>query len=495
MISLPASATEPGPAAGASGRGGAAVIRVLSYNIRSLRDDRAALARVIRACEPDLVLIQEAPRFFRWRKAAEKLARAAGLVYVSGGGTTAGPMILSTLRAHVERTEEVLLPRTPGLHQRGLALAVVRIGGARLGVLSCHLSLADRERYEQAGLLLERLAALDVPYAVAGETSTTGRRAAASGGWPGRSRTPGRRNRGAGSSPPHRTTRISGSTRSSPRRAWRCWAAVCRTGWRGYGRPTSWPPRIICRCWPPCGCRPAADSDHRATARQVVVLVVVLHPGHQGGEAAEEATDAQDRDPPCHRLLEQHHGDQQHRAADDREPGELGGDIGLRQQGRLGRGEVAFVGLVEVVVGRLGGLPVAGPTPGAKTTKLPGRAASPVPPRVSAVLPGRFGRGGGLGLLGRAVLINRLGPVPLGCPGPAVTAAREERRLLAVAPPRSRPRRPLRPAGPGGRGGYAPPLAAVPSCAESAASGASRVMKAKVSWKICSASWSSVATW
>ncbi|GAA5615490.1 hypothetical protein Spla01_06703 [Streptomyces platensis] len=168
MISLPASATEPGPAAGPSGRGGAAVIRVLSYNIRSLRDDRAALARVIRACEPDLVLVQEAPRFFRWRKAAEKLARAAGLVYVSGGGTTAGPMILSTLRAHVERTEEVLLPRTPGLHQRGFALAVVRIGGARLGVLSCHLSLADRERYEQAGLLLERLAALDVPYAVAG---------------------------------------------------------------------------------------------------------------------------------------------------------------------------------------------------------------------------------------------------------------------------------------------------------------------------------------
>ncbi|MFF4953523.1 endonuclease/exonuclease/phosphatase family protein [Streptomyces chattanoogensis] len=159
MISLPASRTEPD---------GSAVIRVLSYNIRSLRDDRAALARVIRACAPDLVLVQEAPRFFRWRKAAERLARAAGLVYVTGGGTTAGPMILSTLRAHVERTEDILLPRTPGLHQRGFATAVVRIAGARLGVLSCHLSLADAERYGQAGLLLERLALMDVPYAVAG---------------------------------------------------------------------------------------------------------------------------------------------------------------------------------------------------------------------------------------------------------------------------------------------------------------------------------------
>lgn len=155
---LPASATEAD---------GAAVIRVLSYNIRSLRDDRAALVRVIRACAPDLVLIQEAPRFFRWRKAAERLARACGLVYVTGGGTTAGPLILSSLRAHVERTEDVLLPRTPGLHQRGLATAVVRIAGARLGVVSCHLSLAARERRMQAGLLLAELGRLDVSCAVA----------------------------------------------------------------------------------------------------------------------------------------------------------------------------------------------------------------------------------------------------------------------------------------------------------------------------------------
>ncbi|MFG2140705.1 endonuclease/exonuclease/phosphatase family protein [Streptomyces sp. NPDC048650] len=153
---------------GGAQHSGSAVVRVLSYNIRSLRDDRAALARVVRACAPDLVLVQEAPRFFRWRKAAERLARASGLVYVTGGGTTAGPMILSSLRAHVERTQDILLPRTPGLHQRGFATAVVRIGGARLGVLSCHLSLSAAERYGQAGLLLERLAQLDVPYAVAG---------------------------------------------------------------------------------------------------------------------------------------------------------------------------------------------------------------------------------------------------------------------------------------------------------------------------------------
>ena len=148
---LPASRTEPD---------GSAVVRVLSYNIRSMRDDREALARVIRACEPDLVLVQEAPRFFRWRKKAAWLAAHSDLVVLGGGATAAGPLLLCSLRATVERTEDVLLPRTPGLHQRGFATAVVRIGGTRIGLLSCHLSLQAAERYEQAGLLLERVEAM-----------------------------------------------------------------------------------------------------------------------------------------------------------------------------------------------------------------------------------------------------------------------------------------------------------------------------------------------
>lgn len=146
---------------------GCAVVRVLSYNIRSLRDDTDALARVVRACAPDVLCVQEAPRFFRWRKAAARLARATELVYTTGGATASGPMILTSLRAHVERTEDVLLPRTPGLHQRGFSTAVLRFGRARLGVLSCHLSIRDGERYTQGRLLLDRLAALDAPHAVA----------------------------------------------------------------------------------------------------------------------------------------------------------------------------------------------------------------------------------------------------------------------------------------------------------------------------------------
>ncbi len=133
-----------------------------------MRDDTHALARVISACNPDLVLLQEAPRFFRWRKKLARLARASNLVILTGGATASGPAILCNLRATVERTEDVLLPLTPGLHRRGFATAVVRFGGARLGVLSCHLSLEKNERYEQGGMLLDRLAGLGTPHAVAG---------------------------------------------------------------------------------------------------------------------------------------------------------------------------------------------------------------------------------------------------------------------------------------------------------------------------------------
>ncbi|MFI9587278.1 endonuclease/exonuclease/phosphatase family protein [Streptomyces sp. NPDC052236] len=155
---LPNSRTDPD---------GSTVIRVLSYNIRSLRDDEDAVARVIRACEPDLVFIQEAPRFFRWRKHAARLAAKTDLVVLTGGATATGPLLLCSLRASAERTEDVLLPHTPGLHRRGFATAVVRIGEARIGLLSCHLSLQADERYAQAGMLLDRLKALDAPYAIA----------------------------------------------------------------------------------------------------------------------------------------------------------------------------------------------------------------------------------------------------------------------------------------------------------------------------------------
>ncbi|MFY1676539.1 MULTISPECIES: endonuclease/exonuclease/phosphatase family protein [unclassified Streptomyces] len=153
----------PNAAAGTDCR---VALRVLSYNVRSMRDDTAALARVIGACAPDVVLVQEAPRFLRRRAKLVGLAAASGLEVLSGG--VMGVALLRSPRVEVERVEDVRLPRTPGLHGRGFSTAVVRLGAARLGVLSCHLSLQREERYAQGGMLLERLADSGAEHLVAG---------------------------------------------------------------------------------------------------------------------------------------------------------------------------------------------------------------------------------------------------------------------------------------------------------------------------------------
>ncbi|MEY9937848.1 endonuclease/exonuclease/phosphatase family protein [Streptacidiphilus sp. MAP5-3] len=141
---------------------GSEIVRVVSWNIRSLRDDRTAVVRVLRALEPDLVCLQESPRFWFPRPQAGWLARSTGLLVLGGGKSAAGPLLLGRLRALPLSVHDVLLPRTPGLHQRGFATTVVRLGSARpFSLTSCHLSLDRDERRRQCGLLLDHLDHLD----------------------------------------------------------------------------------------------------------------------------------------------------------------------------------------------------------------------------------------------------------------------------------------------------------------------------------------------
>jgi endonuclease/exonuclease/phosphatase family metal-dependent hydrolase len=132
-------------------------LRVVSYNVRSLRDDRSAVIRVLRTLDADVVCIQEAPRFFRWRSRCAALARESGLLYVGGGGSTGGTMMLTSLRVDVRSTIEYRFSRTPALHQRGAVAARLHRAGASVVVASVHLGLdADeraRHRTELFGLL------------------------------------------------------------------------------------------------------------------------------------------------------------------------------------------------------------------------------------------------------------------------------------------------------------------------------------------------------
>src|SRR5881227_1066636 len=105
-------------------------LRVLSYNVRALRDDAEAVSDVIRACAPDVVCVQEAPRFLRWRSKRAAIARKAGLV-VATADRPGGLMVMTSLRMHVAATRFTLLTKTPQLHQRAVCVAELVADGVR----------------------------------------------------------------------------------------------------------------------------------------------------------------------------------------------------------------------------------------------------------------------------------------------------------------------------------------------------------------------------
>lgn len=126
---------------------------MLSYNIRALRDDSEAVARVIRAARADVVCIQEAPRFLRWRSICAGLARRSGMVIVGGGRAAGANLILSTLGVSVDKAVDVRFTKDPRLHQRGTAIAVLRLGSARFAVAGTHLDLEQAPRLRHVAQL------------------------------------------------------------------------------------------------------------------------------------------------------------------------------------------------------------------------------------------------------------------------------------------------------------------------------------------------------
>ncbi|GAB3150529.1 endonuclease/exonuclease/phosphatase family protein [Micromonospora sonneratiae] len=141
-------------------------LRVLSYNVHGQRDDTAALAAAVRGAEPDVVIVQEGPRRFRWRHKCAALADRLGLVVAGGGLPALGNLLLTSLRVRVHRTWYRQFPLTPGRHMRGAAFAECTVGRARFVLAGSHLSTDAAERPGQAALLKEDLAAVRLPLIV-----------------------------------------------------------------------------------------------------------------------------------------------------------------------------------------------------------------------------------------------------------------------------------------------------------------------------------------
>lgn len=143
-------------------------LRVVSYNVRGLRDDGAAVARVLRELDPDVAFVQELPKVVLWRGRAASFARRADLLYAAGGGTTGGTALFTAVRVDVREVQEHRLRRTPGLARRGLVLARLDKDGVAFGVGSLHLGLDAGERARHLTDLTGLVNRLDLPAMVLG---------------------------------------------------------------------------------------------------------------------------------------------------------------------------------------------------------------------------------------------------------------------------------------------------------------------------------------
>lgn len=136
--------------------------RVVTWNLRSLRGDAAAAAAVLRRLQPDVVAVQEVPRFWFGSRRLTRWARHADLAVVAAGPEAHGVAVLAHGDVAVVSSTTRELGRTPGKHARGVALAVLELGGASLVVGSAHLGLSHVERLrhvDQIAALLAQAAA------------------------------------------------------------------------------------------------------------------------------------------------------------------------------------------------------------------------------------------------------------------------------------------------------------------------------------------------
>ncbi len=144
-------------------------LRVLSYNVLSLRLGLDRVAAVVRACDADVVCVQEAPRFLFWRRRCRALAAACGLRVVTGGRPAGANLLLAKPSLDVVARRSVKLPWHPPRHRRGIALGTFDVAGTELVVASTHLSLDPGERLAQARQVLRVVTSYGVPAVVAGD--------------------------------------------------------------------------------------------------------------------------------------------------------------------------------------------------------------------------------------------------------------------------------------------------------------------------------------
>ncbi|MFX0537290.1 endonuclease/exonuclease/phosphatase family protein [Ornithinimicrobium sp. Y1847] len=134
-------------------------LRIASYNLRGLKDDAATAASVVRAIDPDVLLLQEVPRYPGSDYAITDFARECGLLWSGRTRFVSGTSLMSHLRVHSGESQDRRLP--VGLRENPRSYTVSRVrraGGLGVTVVSIHLSLRSEQRVEHITTALRELA-------------------------------------------------------------------------------------------------------------------------------------------------------------------------------------------------------------------------------------------------------------------------------------------------------------------------------------------------
>lgn len=146
------------------------VIRVASYNVRALKDDRAALCGTIRAVNPDVLLLQEVPRHPVSGHRIAAFADEVGLTWFGGRRFRMSTTLMTSLRLDVLEARHGRLPVHRFDEPRGYGMATVRLPGHRpLVAASLHLSLRGHDRLPEAKALLAAAGTPTLPMVIGGD--------------------------------------------------------------------------------------------------------------------------------------------------------------------------------------------------------------------------------------------------------------------------------------------------------------------------------------
>ncbi|WP_405057800.1 endonuclease/exonuclease/phosphatase family protein [Kribbella sp. NBC_01505] len=157
----------------------APVLRVLSYNVHRWGDDREALARVVKACAPDVMLVQEAPTWWGTRRKRRAMAASFGLRYVAASARNAVLVaesieLVNALhwriwRPFVRRRLRLIATQLPG----GAVGGRVTLGSAEVALVVCHLGLHILGRQHELEQVLRGCRSFGTPYLLVGDLNET----------------------------------------------------------------------------------------------------------------------------------------------------------------------------------------------------------------------------------------------------------------------------------------------------------------------------------